>query len=175
MNRIDRIFTRFYPVYPVHPVKKNVNMNMNVNILQLLDGARQAVGLTVIIDVFRAFSTACYVFGNGAERIIPVGGLELAYRLKREHPDYLLIGERGGERPPGFEYGNSPSEVEQVDFTGHQVIQTTSAGTQGIANATQADEMITGSFCNAGAIARYIRRRQPDEVSLVCMGAATGL
>ena len=70
---------------------------MNIRILQLIEGAQQATGLTVIIDVFRAFSTACYVFGNGVERIIPVGNLELAYQLKRQHPEYLLIGERGGE------------------------------------------------------------------------------
>ena len=29
---------------------------MEINILQLLEGAKQAKGLTVIIDVFRAFS-----------------------------------------------------------------------------------------------------------------------
>ncbi len=145
---------------------------MNINILQLIEGARQAIGLTVVIDVFRAFSTACYVMGNGAKRMIPVGDLELAYHLKHEHPDYLLIGERGGERPPEFDHGNSPTEVEQVDFTGRTVIHTTSAGTKGIANATQANEIITGSFCNVGAIIRYIQMKQADTVSLVCMGAA---
>jgi 2-phosphosulfolactate phosphatase len=131
---------------------------MNIQILHLLEGARQAAGLTVIIDVFRAFSTACYVFGNGAERMIPVGDLELAYALKCQNPRNLLIGERGGERPPEFDYGNSPADIEHVDFTGRTVIHTTSSGTQGIANATQADEIVTGSFCNAGAIVRYIQR-----------------
>lgn len=145
---------------------------MNIRILQLIEGAKQATGLTVIIDVFRAFSTACYVFGNGAERIIPTGDLEFAYQLKRQHPEYVLIGERGGERPPEFDYGNSPTDIEHVDFRGRTVIHTTSAGTQGIANAVQADEIITGSFCNAGAIIRYIQTQCPEQVSLVCMGHA---
>jgi 2-phosphosulfolactate phosphatase len=145
---------------------------MNIRILQLIEGAKQATGLTVIIDVFRAFSTACYVFGNGADCIIPVNELELAYQLKRQHPDCFLIGERGGERPPEFDYGNSPAEIEHVDFSGHTVIHTTSAGTQGIANAVRADEIITGSFCNVGAICRYIQTQRPEQVSLVCMGNA---
>jgi 2-phosphosulfolactate phosphatase len=145
---------------------------MNIQILHLIEGARQATGLTVIIDVFRAFSTACYVVGNGAERMIPVGNLDLAYRLKKQLPASLLIGERGGERPPEFNYGNSPADIEHVDFRGRTVIHTTSAGTQGIANATQADEILTGSFCNADAIIRYIQKQRPEHTSLVCMGHA---
>jgi 2-phosphosulfolactate phosphatase len=47
---------------------------------------------------------------------------------------------------------------------------TTSSGTKGIANATGADEIITGSFVNSGAIIRYIQKKKPAIVSLVCMG-----
>jgi 2-phosphosulfolactate phosphatase len=143
---------------------------MDIRILQLLEGAREAKGLAVIIDVFRAFSTACYVFANRARCIVPVGNLELAYELKRKYPSFLLIGERDGEKQPGFDYGNSPAEVENVDFSNRTVIHTTSSGTQGIANAQQAEEIITGSFCNAGAIIAYIRARKFKQISLVCMG-----
>jgi 2-phosphosulfolactate phosphatase len=52
------------------------------------------------------------------------------------------------------------------------MVHTTSSGTQGIANANNADEIITGSFVNAGAIVRYLRKKQPKIVSLVCMGYA---
>jgi 2-phosphosulfolactate phosphatase len=143
---------------------------MNIAILQLIEGARAAQGLTVVIDVFRAFSVACYVIGNDAEKIITVGELEKAYDLKKRNPAYLLIGERHGKRMPGFDYGNSPTELETVDLAGRTVVQTTSAGTQGIVNATAASEIITGSFVNAHAVIDYIRARRPDEVSLVCMG-----
>ena len=143
---------------------------MQVEILHLIDGAKQARGLAVIIDVFRAFSTACYVVRNGAREIIPVGDVELAYKLKNGHPDYILMGERKGKILPGFDYGNSPTEIQNVDFSGKTVIQTTSAGTQGFANATAADELISGSFVNADAIVSYIKKRSAAEVSLVCMG-----
>jgi 2-phosphosulfolactate phosphatase len=146
-------------------------LKLNVKILQLIEGARQAKGLAVIIDVFRAFSTACYAVRNGAREIIPVGDVDLAYQLKAENPDFILMGERQGEMLPGFDYGNSPADIQAVDFTGTTVIQTTSAGTQGFANAKDADELITGSFVNADAIITYIRKKSPDKVSLVCMGS----
>lgn len=143
---------------------------MEVLILQLLEGARAARGLAVIIDVFRAFSTACYVSANGAAEILAVGDLSVARQLKAERSARVLLGERHGIRPPDFDFGNSPAEIERVDFSGRTVIHTTSAGTQGIAAATSAEEVIAGSFVNAGAIVAHIRARNPAEVSLVCMG-----
>jgi 2-phosphosulfolactate phosphatase len=143
---------------------------MKIKILQLIYGAKQALGFTVIIDVFRAFSTACYVMENGADRIITTAGIETAYHLKNTDASKILMGERHERMLPGFDYGNSPAAIKEVDFTGKTVILTTSAGTQGIINASNADEIITGSFVNAAAIIKYIRDKAPQFLSLVCMG-----
>jgi 2-phosphosulfolactate phosphatase len=145
---------------------------MKIQILQLLDGAREARGLTVIIDVFRAFSTACYAYNSGAAKIIPVGSIDLAYRLKEQNPGSVLLGERNEQKPEGFDFGNSPSQLVAEKIAGKTLVHTTSSGTQGIANATNAAEIITGSFVNAGAIVRYIQHQNPAVVSLVCMGYA---
>jgi 2-phosphosulfolactate phosphatase len=145
---------------------------MKIEILQLLEGAREAKGLSVIIDVFRAFSTTCYVFDKGAIRIFPVGNINLAYHLKNKNPDYILVGERDEQKPEGFDFGNSPTLLIESDLLGKTIVHTTSSGTQGIANAIAADEIITGSFVNAGAIVRYIKSKKPESVSLVCMGYA---
>jgi len=145
---------------------------MNINILHLIEGAKKAKGLTVIIDVFRAISVESYLTNNNAERIIPVSSVDFALDYKKNHPDAILIGERGGAIVPGFDYGNSPSQIENIDFTGKTVIHTTSAGTQGIANAAGADEIIGGSLVSAKAIAEYIKQKNPENVSLVCMGLA---
>ena len=64
---------------------------MNINILQLIDGAKKATGLTIVIDVFRAFTTACFIMNNGAEAIYPVGSVREAFRLKNEIPDSCLL------------------------------------------------------------------------------------
>jgi 2-phosphosulfolactate phosphatase len=146
---------------------------MHIEILQLVEGARKASGLVVIIDVFRAFSTACYVMANGANKIIPVGEVEEALHLKTENPSWILMGERNEQMPAGFHYGNSPTYIKDVDFTGKTIVQTTSAGTRGIVNATNASEILSGSFVNAQAIANYIVNIKPKQVSLVCMGYAT--
>jgi 2-phosphosulfolactate phosphatase len=143
---------------------------MTVEILQLLEGARKAQGLTVIIDVFRAFSTACYAYGNNIQRIYPVGDLEKAYQLKQQNPEYILVGERNEQKPEGFDFGNSPSQLLTGNLSGKTMVHTTSSGTQGIANATRAEEILTGSFVNAQAIVHYIRKQNPAKVSLVCMG-----
>lgn len=143
---------------------------MKIRILQLIEGAREATGLTVIIDVFRAFSLACYAFDRGAERIIPVGDIDIAYSLKNANPDYILIGERNENKMPGFDFGNSPTHILQENFKGKTLVHTTSAGTQGLVNVKHTDEILTGSFVNAASIIHYIRNANPPDVSLVCMG-----
>jgi 2-phosphosulfolactate phosphatase len=143
---------------------------MKIEILQLLEGAQKAQGLTVIIDVFRAFSTACYASQAGIQRIYPVGDLQKAYFLKQQNPDFVLVGERNEQKPEGFDFGNSPSQLLESVLNGKTMVHTTSSGTQGIANAKGASEIITGSFVNARAIINYIRKQNPEQVSLVCMG-----
>ncbi|GET27062.1 2-phosphosulfolactate phosphatase [Prolixibacter sp. NT017] len=145
---------------------------MDIRILQLIEGAQQADGLVVVIDVFRAFSTACYAMERGASRIIPVGNIEEAFRLAEEIPGSVLMGEQNERKITGFDYGNSPTHILEADLSGKTVIHRSSSGTQGIVNAVHADEIITGSFVNAAAIAQYIRYRSPETVSLVCMGYA---
>ncbi len=145
---------------------------MDIKILDLIEGARKAIGLTVIIDVFRAFSLECYAIANGADKIIAVGDITEAYEIKEKHPEVILIGEREEKMPEGFDFGNSPSHIMNIDFTGKTIVHTTSSGTQGMVNAVNAEEVITGSFVNAGAIIRYIQQKMPKSVSLVGMGYA---
>ena len=144
---------------------------MDIRILQLVDGAKQAEGVTVIIDVFRAFSLESYLMSQGAETILPIGDLELAYKLKQAHPDWLLAGERGGKILPGFDMANSPTDLMNgIDVAGKTIVHTTSAGTQGISNASRATTILCGALVNAKATAEYIRSLNPGVVSLVCMG-----
>lgn len=144
---------------------------MNIQILHMVPGARAATGLTVIIDVFRAFTVETYLARANADKIIPVGDVQVAFDYKARHPDTtILCGERNGIMIEGFDFGNSPSQLAGADLRGKTVIHTTSAGTQGIANAVNADEILGGSLVNAKAIAEYIKQKKPETVSLVCMG-----
>ena len=146
------------------------NMKMEIEILHMIEGAKKAKGITVIIDVFRAFSVEAYFLASGVREIIPVGDVNLAYKLKEENPGFILAGERKGKILPGFDVGNSPADVIKLDCAGKTVVHTTSAGTQGIANASGADEILGASLVNAKATAEYIKTKKPENVSLVCMG-----
>ena len=138
----------------------------------MLKGAMAAKGIAVVIDVFRAFSVEAYLFAGGAEKVIPVADEKLAYRLKAEHPEYLLIGERGGKMLPGFDAGNSPSQLLGIDVRGKTAVHTTSAGTQGLFGAKNAGRIFGGALVNAAATAKYVKKIGAECVSLVAMGLA---
>ena len=89
---------------------------MKIRILQLVEGVRAARGLTVIIDVFRAFTVEAWLSRNRAAAIIPVGDIQTALDFRAAHPDALLCGERGGRMIEGFDFGNSPSAIEHADL-----------------------------------------------------------
>lgn len=143
---------------------------MNIKILEFVEGAGKAEGITVIIDVFRAFSTACYAFDSGASRIIATGSVDEAFRLKKKYRNAVLAGERDEKKIPGFDFGNSPTEIIRSDLKGVTVIQTTTAGTSGLVNAGKAALLLAGSLVNSGATAGYIKALNPETVSLIAMG-----
>jgi len=144
---------------------------VEIQIRQYASGAKQARDTAVVIDVFRAFTVACVALARGAKKIVAVGEIETARDLRKRFPESILIGERHAQKLPGFDYGNSPSEIQGVDFSGRRVIHTTHAGTRALTAAADARDVITGSFVNAGAVTNYIRSRSPQTVSLICAGS----
>ena len=137
-----------------------------------LDGARAATGSAVIIDVFRAFTTAAFCVAAGAREVVLVGDHVQALALKSVDQSLFLTGEIGGRPIPGFDIGNSPSLIDGLDLSGRRVVQRTSSGTQGVVAAVAASEILLGSFVIAAATVRYLRERA--EISLVAMGTHGG-
>ncbi len=143
---------------------------MEIVISHLTGGARNATGLVVVIDVFRAASTAAYIFGSGADEIILAGSFAEAFGCKKRDPDCVLVGEKHGLFVPGFDYGNSPYKASLVDFSGKKVVMKTSSGTVGLLAAGKADEVLFAGFVNASASAEYVKRKKPARVTIVGMG-----
>jgi 2-phosphosulfolactate phosphatase len=143
---------------------------MKIEISEFVEGARKARGLAVIIDVFRAFSVECYASDAGANKIIATGEVSRAFELKKNYKLSVLAGERNEKKIEGFDFGNSPTEILKADLTGKILIHTTTAGTNGLINAENAEEIISGSFVNAQAVAGYIRNSGIKHISLVAMG-----
>jgi 2-phosphosulfolactate phosphatase len=126
--------------------------------------------VAVVVDVFRAGNTAAALLASGAPFIQPAAGLDQALDLKRIHPDWLAVGERGGLMPPGFDLNNSPALAAGMDLKGRPVVLTTSAGAQGLEAAAGARHLMMATLVNAEAAVRYIRSLAPREVVIVPMG-----
>jgi 2-phosphosulfolactate phosphatase len=142
---------------------------MNVARTSLYEGARDATGTAVIIDVYRAFTTAAFCIAAGAKEVVLTASHGAALKLKAKDPTLFLTGEIGGKPIPGFDVGNSPSKIEGLDLSGRRVVQRTSAGTQGVVAAASAERVVLGSFVIAAATARYLRSIGGD-ITLVAMG-----
>jgi 2-phosphosulfolactate phosphatase len=132
--------------------------------------AHAAEGCVVVIDVLRAFTTAAYAFHAGASEIWLCSSTEDAFALRRRAGRALLVGEIGGQAIPGFDHGNSPSALQDLDLQGHVVILRTSNGTQGVARAVQASSILLGSLVCAAATARHVQRLGADTITLLSMG-----
>ena len=143
---------------------------MEIRMGSLVRDAREATGTTIIIDVFRAFTTAAIAFGRGATQITLVAEADDALELHRSAVGDLLMREVDGKRPEGFDFGNSPFEISNADVAGKSLVQSTRAGTVGVAAAENADSIYLGSFVVAQATANAVRRQWPDVVSIVAMG-----
>ncbi len=135
-----------------------------------LSSCDAATGLAVVIDVLRAFTTAAYLFKAGTKEIILVSGVQEAFDLRTAMLDCLLLGEIDGVKVQGFDLGNSPSEIAGKDFTGKRVIQRTTAGTQGVVRASNAQIILTAALTNLSATVRYIKKVFPREVTLIQTG-----
>jgi len=143
---------------------------MEIRLLSLLEGARRAAGTVVIIDVYRAFTTAAVALQRGAARILLVNTPESAFKLRREGRGDLCLGEVSGIKVPGFDFGNSPLELSRADVHGKTLIQSTSAGTKGVVAAGRAEALFAAALINAEATVRAVLTRNPSLVSLVAMG-----
>jgi 2-phosphosulfolactate phosphatase len=129
----------------------------------------------VVIDVLRASTTMVTAVAERAAGVWPVAAVDEARRLAtRLGPAVVLGGERGGERIPGFDLGNSPLEYTRDRIGGREVVITTTNGTAAIAACAAAAETLVGAIVNRRAVADAIRRRAMREgltdVHLVCAG-----
>ena len=146
---------------------------MEIRMGSLVRDAQEATGTAIIIDVFRAFTTAAIAFDRGAAQITLVAEAEDALELHRSGVGDLLMGEVDGKRPEGFDFGNSPYEISQApasEIAGKSLVQSTRAGTVGVAAAANADVIYLGSFVVAQATADAVRRQRPGVLSIIAMG-----
>lgn len=126
----------------------------------------------VVIDVLRASTTICASIANGATCVKPFLEFEQAQQwAQAENVNELVVltgGERGGEKLPGFDLGNSPLEYAPARVAGKKIAFSTTNGTRAMEKCRAADQVVIGAFCNLSAVARYFQIE--DELDIVCAG-----
>lgn len=129
--------------------------------------------LIIVVDVLRCSSSIVSALANGVKAMIPTRTVKEAYRLREQHPDYLLVGERKGRKPRGFDLGNSPLEFVPEVVEGRTLIVTTTSGTTTLVRCHRADHVLVGAFLNAVAVtekATELAHKRKTNVSFVLAG-----
>ncbi|MEA4950445.1 MAG: 2-phosphosulfolactate phosphatase [Petrimonas sp.] len=102
--------------------------------------------VVVVVDIFRATTTMCAAFNNGAAAIIPIADIELAKKYKSE--GFLVGAERKTRRVEFADFGNSPFEYSQEKVSGREIVFTTTNGTRAIDAAKDCGRLLIGAFSN---------------------------
>ena len=104
----------------------------------------------IVVDIFRATTTMCAAFHNGAAAIIPIADIELAKKYKSE--GFLVGAERKTRRVEFADFGNSPFEYSKEKVSGREIVFTTTNGTRAIEAAKDSDRLFIGAFSNIDAL-----------------------
>lgn len=124
---------------------------------RLLDLYDVSDSIVVIIDVFRATSTITTALYNGAEKVIPVAGVEDCISTGKKL-NAVTAGERDGKIIPGLQHGNSPAEYPRSFIEGKTLVLTTTNGTRLLHLALERNVagVVTGSFPNLSAVCNHL-------------------
>lgn len=140
---------------------------MNIIISQGHQPPANPHGVTVVIDVIRAFTTAYHAFEQGVSRIWPVATADQAFALKQRIPSALLAGEIDALPIDGFDFGNSPWEVSQAELRHKPLIMRTTNGVIATLNAQPCAHLFVTGLASASATAKAILALAPPQVVLV--------
>ncbi len=125
----------------------------------------------VVIDVLRASSSIVTAMSNGARKVIPVEDMDAAVRIARnmDPNDYLLCGEKNGNKIEGYHLGNSPLEYDAETVADKTLILNTTNGTKAIKKAALANRIYVGCFLNQNSILEALKEHD-DAIVLICSG-----
>ncbi len=124
----------------------------------------------MIVDVFRAFTTASLALDRGVSKIFFVSEPDDALALRERGVADFCVGEVDGIPPDGFDFGNSPYELARADIAGKVMVQSTRAGAVGVNAARYADALYGVALTNAKATVDAILASKPETVTIVAMG-----
>ncbi len=125
--------------------------------------AAQTGASVVVVDAYRASTTIAVLVSKGA-RVIPFASIGEAAAAKADY----RIGERGSAKVKGFDFGNSPTEIQDSDIVpGATVALSSTNGTRIVEAARGAPVILAGAFVNAHAVADYLAADEQDAHTVI--------
>lgn len=88
--------------------------------------------VTVIIDAFRAFVTACYVLECNPQQYIYASKSSVLKKLASNYSNLLFIGKNEIGANIQYNIPNSPTRVTEVEVSDQVIMHRTEAGAKGI-------------------------------------------
>ena len=140
---------------------------MEVILATGIEGARNARGVAVVIDVIRSFTVSAYALAGGARECLLVTTVGEALALAAQIPGSLVSAEEGTLPVPGIPISNSPTQIQSADVKGRVLIQRSSAGTQAMAALPPNEGMYAASLVVASATVQACLLRRPATLTLI--------
>ncbi len=125
--------------------------------------------VVLLVDVLRTTTTAPILFDQGLEGLRLSPSLRAA-RVRARADGELLIGERGGVPPEGFNHGNSPATLALHDLRARRAVMVSENGPAALPRLVDAEELLLASLVNAGAAVRRAAGAATRRIDLVCCG-----
>jgi 2-phosphosulfolactate phosphatase len=132
-----------------------------------IDGARDARGTVVVIDVIRSFTVSAYALAGGARECLLVPTVAQALALHHSIPGSLISAEEEALPVPGIAISNSPTQIKQANVKGCVLVQRSSAGTTVMAAVESAHDIYAASLVVAGATVKACLSANPDVLTLL--------
>ena len=124
--------------------------------------------VVLVVDVLRATTTIAAALHAGAKEVQVFAGIDEARGAAAEC-DGLLAGERHCKPIDGFDFGNSPADLQVPDAEGRTLCMTTTNGTAAILAAAPAERVFAVAMVNLSATCNLVRLLGKD-VTIVCAG-----
>jgi 2-phosphosulfolactate phosphatase len=132
-----------------------------------IDGAREARGTVVVIDVLRSFTVSAYALAGGARECRLVRTVDEARALAASTPGAVLCAEENALPVEGIAISNSPTKISEQDMKDRVLVQRSSAGTQVAASVVHSDDILAASLVVARATAQACLLRDPETLVLI--------
>lgn len=132
-------------------------------------GDDKSLKITIVIDVFRAFTTACYVLDMAPKKYIYTNKSAVLKKLAYDYRDALFIGKNEIGANIVYDISNSPTRVVEQNIKDRIIMHRTEAGSRGILEE-KVDIILAASFVNAEATAAFVKKFPDAKVTIKPMG-----